>query len=125
MSEAAHEAFETRDCKIPGCTNEAVARMGKFAGLCSEHIQARRTSPPPIATARPLPQTAPSTPPPRPSSDTFAQKVKQLGHAGKEVDRLRATAKRATERALAAKQRADSAERDFKRLARELMGDDA
>lgn len=39
-----HELTTTRDCKVPGCTNEAPAR-GPYAGLCSEHRTKRAAAP--------------------------------------------------------------------------------
>lgn len=109
VSTTAHHATDTQTCKQPGCTQDAVARMGKFAGLCSEHIEARRRSEAANGHA-----TVPG----------LADKVKQLGKVGKDVDRLRGEAKKLTEKALTAKRRADDAEREFHALARELMGGD-
>lgn len=38
----ATEATATTECKAYGCTQEAISRFGRYAGLCVEHIAARK-----------------------------------------------------------------------------------
>jgi hypothetical protein len=111
METSARTMTETLTCKQPGCTRDAVAKMGKFAGLCAVHIEDRRRA---DANGR---SASPAVP-------GLADKVKRLGKVGRDVDRLRGEAKKLTEKALTAKRRADDAEREFHALARELMGGD-
>lgn len=107
-------ATSSVSCKVANCTQDAVARKGIYAGLCSTHIDARRRAE----------ASGQSQRPPRAASvmDGLAEKVKRLQKVGKDVDRLRARAKKLTEEALVAKRRADEAEREFHALARDLMG---
>lgn len=122
MDEAAHTATSTTTCKMPGCPHDAVARLGKFAGLCSDHIDQRRRSG--VDSTASNGATSPRTPRSGGPSG-LADKVKTLGKVGRDVDKLRAQARTLTERALTAKARADEAEREFHALARELMGADS
>jgi len=112
MDEAAHTATQSRSCKIAGCPHESVARLGKFAGLCSDHIDARRRS----GVDAPATNGASAPRAPRSGGPSgLAEKVATLGKVGRDVDKLRAQARTLTERALTAKARADEAEREFSR----------
>lgn len=129
MQETAHAAVQTQTCKIPGCPHDAVARLGKYAGLCSDHIALRRRNEQTGgngASARSTSGSGPAARPTRPRSSRpgFSAKIKTLAKVARDVDKLRAEATKLTERALVAKQRADEAEREFQALARELMGAD-
>lgn len=120
---SAHDATSITDCKTPGCTNDAVAKLGRYAGLCSDCIQRQRLSAP--AAARPAPVPAqPTTPRPGPTEGITAN-LKTLAALAREVDKLNARARAATEKALQAKRAADAKEREFRALARELIGDAA
>lgn len=105
---SAHEIGQTVDCKAANCTEPAHQRHGKYAGLCLHHAALKRKT---EETSRPAAAV-----------EGLADKVKRLGVAGREVDRLRAEAKSLTERALTAKGRADEAQRQFHALANELLG---
>jgi uncharacterized coiled-coil DUF342 family protein len=109
----AHDATRTRTCKVANCANDAAADRGRYAGLCTDHIHAKRRA----EAAAPRPQ-------PSAGGAGFGDKVAQLARAAKDVDRLREKAKKLTAAALTAKQRADDAERELHALARDLIGDD-
>lgn len=110
-------ATGTVSCKVANCPNDAVARKGVYAGLCSVHIAARRRAESDGTQRRT--RGAGSV------MDGLQEKVKRLQKVGRDVDRLRQTARDLTERALVAKQRADEAEREFRTLARDLMGEES
>lgn len=126
MSTSIQSATATIDCRWPGCTNEAKSDRGIYAYLCETHIEEKRRTGVTPAFDRPVNGGGPRPAPVRVrdvSGDGFEAKVKELAKLGREADRAREKAKDATEKALAAKRRADLLEQAFRVRTRELMGD--
>lgn len=114
--------LETINCRHPGCTSEARSDRGIYAYLCDYHIDVkRRTGVGSVSEKSP----AAARPAGKISGDGFEAKIKELGRLGKRVDRARARAKAATEKALQEKAVADALEQSFRARTRELLGGDA
>jgi hypothetical protein len=103
-----NDATTTYDCKHHGCTNEARSRVGRYS-YCDFHREQRAALP-----------SAPNGSP----NGTTAAKIKSLSALASKVDALHAKAAKLTVAALKMKQQADDADREFRRQARELLGED-
>lgn len=84
---SAHEATATVVCKVPGCTERALASRGTYALLCERHKIAKRRELGLEFTA-PRPRLAPAT-------SSREQAARRLVAAGQRVDQARARAERA------------------------------
>jgi hypothetical protein len=100
------EKEDTMDCKIPGCTNEALAARGRYGGLCEQHKMEKAGS------------NGGSTS----HESGYAALVKELTKLGKAVDTTRRKAEAAQVTAQRRETEADQAERAFRDKAQELSG---
>lgn len=83
MEISAHDLTRTVLCKVDGCDQEAVARVGTYGKLCSRHKEERRAE---------LLGREPSTPRARATEGTLEAAVRDLVAPARAVDRARAKA---------------------------------
>jgi hypothetical protein len=103
----AHDATAVSICKKPDCPNEAPSR-GRYAGYCDEHrdLKPKTNS----SVGQGVRQFGPKPPVKQP----FAQKVAELAALAKKVDKAKAIATVATQKALIAKGEADELEKQLR-----------
>jgi hypothetical protein len=113
---AAHEAGQSFDCRVPGCTQEARHNRGPYAFLCDEHKRAKQNAPP---APRPIADPA--------GEGSFEAKARGLVAIGRMVDRAyrlaelaRAKCEKPLGSARKAKADADALAEEFRRTVREL-----
>lgn len=103
----AHEATAVSICKKPDCPNEAPSR-GRYAGYCDEHRDLKPSTNSVVGQGVRLAGTRP------PAKQPFAQKVAELATLAKKVDKAKARATAATQKALKAKGEADELEKQLR-----------
>ena len=131
-----HDLATSRDCKVPGCPNEAVDKRGPYALLCQRHkLEARHcratgTPPRPLEDVlteaageevgeAPTPAPAPA-PDRRSSPPSYEEKAKGLVKLGRRVDRAAAKARAHNAAGQAVNRAAAEALTAFKAAIREL-----
>lgn len=102
MSNLTEDAMTTYNCKLPGCTNEARSRVGRYS-YCADHQGRGGASKKASANG------------------TVEGQIRSLATLARNVDKARAKAKKLTEDALRAKQTADEMAASFRDQARELL----
>lgn len=103
------ELVRTRDCKEPGCTQEATNAFGIYARLCRQHADEKRKQraavPPPVA-------------------GRAEQQLRELLNLAKEADRLEAKQAAAAKTFAAARTAAMTARERYATAVKEALRDD-
>lgn len=111
----AEELGTTYDCQEYGCTEPARSRVGRYSRCDRHRLEREQSAEPKAAKSNGHANGKPA--------GAFALRIKELDRAARAADRARAAAVAATQKALDAKNQADEKEREFRALARDLMGD--